>query len=83
MALMKNKDLRIGNLGDCRVVPCTDGTKAKEVSADHAAHGICLGDHVAVSRAFGNVHESGENSRAGVTGYYHHHQRARCLNKSS
>ena len=60
LALMNSKDLPIGNLGDCRVVQCADVTKAKEVSADHATRGSCLGDHVAVSSAFGNVYESGK-----------------------
>ena len=31
------KDFWICNLGDCRAVLCTDGTKAKAVSADHGA----------------------------------------------
>ena len=81
LALVKDKDLWICNLGDCRAVLCTDGTKAKAVSADHGAEknpaeaerlqklgvevrGGYVGDHVAVSRAFGNfTYQSGEKVR--------------------
>ena len=38
MALMKGKDLWVCNLGDCRAVLCTGGTKAHAVSKDHAPH---------------------------------------------
>ena len=37
LAFVKDKELWICNLGDRRAVLCTDGTKAKAVSADHAA----------------------------------------------
>ena len=73
MALLKGKDLWVCNLGDCRAVLCTGGTKAHAVSKDHApekneaeaerlrtlvvqVNGGYVGDHVAVSRALGNIH---------------------------
>ena len=78
MALLKGKDLWVCNLGDCRAVLCTGGTKAHAVSKDHApeksaaeaerlrmlgvqVNGGYVGDHVAVSRALGNVeYDSGQ-----------------------
>ena len=78
MALIKGKTLKVCNLGDCRAVLCSGGTKAHAVSKDHAADknaaeaerlrklgvpvkGGYVGDHVAVSRAFGNVeYDSGK-----------------------
>ena len=78
MALIRGKTLRVCNLGDCRAVLCSGGTKAHAVSKDHApeksaaeaerlralgvhVNGGYVGDHVAVSRAFGNVgYDSGE-----------------------
>ena len=73
MALLKGKDLWVCNLGDCRAVLCTGGTKAHAVSKDHVpeknaaeadrlrtlgvqVNGGFVGDHVAVSRALGNIH---------------------------
>ena len=73
MALIKGKDLWVCNLGDCRAVLCTGGTKVHAVSKDHApeknsaeaerlrtlgvqVNGGYVGDHVAVSRALGNIH---------------------------
>ena len=78
MALIKGKDLWVCNLGDCRAVLCTGGTKVHAVSKDHApeknaaeaerlrtlgvqVNGGYVEDHVAVSRALGNIHyESGK-----------------------
>ena len=77
LALLKGKDLWISNLGDCRAVLCKDGKAkavssdhAPDKNTAEAerlqklgvqVHGGYVGDHVAVSRAFGNiVYEDGK-----------------------